>query len=189
MLWIVIVAVVFQMTFMTLASRLGCIETHSMGDLIRERGRKDLAIAVGLSVFFISAAFQSGNNIGIAAVFESLFAGDQAQENNQFLISLLVILFNACAIIFLFAFRNLYQMVERMMMVLVALMLVSFAINMLTLAPKPTAVVSGFVPSFDKLGIDVLGLVGTTFVISAAFYQDRLMCGLESASWQSLPSC
>ena len=175
MLWIVIVAVVFQMTFMTLASRLGCIETHSMGDLIRERGRKDLAIAVGLSVFFISAAFQSGNNIGIAAVFESLFAGDQAQENNQFLISLLVILFNACAIIFLFAFRNLYQMVERMMMVLVALMLVSFAINMLTLAPKPTAVVSGFVPSFDKLGIDVLGLVGTTFVISAAFYQAYLV--------------
>lgn len=175
MLWIVVFAVAFQFTFMTLASRLGSVESKSIGDMIRDRKKGWLAIAVGIAVFFISAAFQSGNNMGVAAVFEALLLSEDDPSQKRLLISCLVVLFNAGAIIFLFAFRNLYQVVERMMMFLVALMLLSFSVNLWTLAPQPAAMVKGFIPRLDLLDINTLGLVGTTFVITAAYYQAYLV--------------
>jgi Mn2+/Fe2+ NRAMP family transporter len=90
-------------------------------------------------------------------------------------VSVLVVLFNAVAISFLFAFRDLYKMLERLMMMFVGLMLVSFAINLLRLKPDPVALVKGFIPSAGTIDIALLGLVGTTFVISAAYYQAYLV--------------
>ena len=175
MLWIVLVAVIFQLTFMTLANRLGSVSSLSICDMMRNRGKKGLAIMVGLVIFFIAAAFQSGNNIGIAAVFEALYVTDEAPQELGFLIPAFIILFNAGALIFLFAFRDLYQLVEKMMMILVALMLLSFTVNLWTLAPNPTQMAKGFIPRFDLLDISTLGLIGTTFVIAAAFYQAYLV--------------
>lgn len=175
LLWIVVIAVIFQLTFMTLASRLGSIESHSIGDMIRNRGKKRLATLVGLVVFFISAAFQSGNNMGIAAAFEALLPDKGKSEGVNFFIPAFLIVFNAGAIIFLFAFRDLYQLVERMMMFLVAIMLLSFAVNLWTLAPDASEMAKGFIPKLDVLDISTLGLVGTTFVITAAFYQAYLV--------------
>jgi len=56
-------------------------------------------------------------------------------------------------------------------------MLVSFAINLIRLKPNMSAMITGFVPTFSASGemLTVLGLVGTTFVISAAFYQAYLV--------------
>ncbi|MEC8473557.1 MAG: Nramp family divalent metal transporter [Planctomycetota bacterium] len=176
MLWIVLVAVIFQLAFMTIASRLGSIQSSSICDMLREKGKSNWAIAVGICVFFIAAAFQSGNNMGIAAVFEELFPPENSETSGpNYLIPALVVIFNSCAIIFLFAFRNLYQLVERMMMFLVALMLLSFTINLVTLRPNLGEVARGFVPRMDLVDISVLGLIGTTFVITAAFYQAYLV--------------
>src|SRR5690606_34097828 len=55
-------------------------------------------------------------------------------------------------------------------------------INLLQLKPNPVALLSGFIPRFDKMdfsdtegNLQLLGLMGTTFVISAAFYQAYLV--------------
>ena len=174
MLWIVLVAVIFQLAFMTIASRLGSIQSSSICDMLREKGKSNWAIAVGICVFFIAAAFQSGNNMGIAAVFEELFPPEDSKMSGpNYLIPTLVVIFNSCAIIFLFAFRNLYQLVERMMMFLVALMLLSFTINLRH--GRIDDVARGFIPRFDLVDISVLGLIGTTFAITAAFYQAYLV--------------
>nr|WP_271978217.1 Nramp family divalent metal transporter [Rubripirellula sp.] len=175
MIWIVIAAVFFQMTFMTLAGRLGAVGSGSPGDLIRQKSGKPLAIIVGCCVFFISAAFQSGNNVGIAAVFENFIDPEVFGEDSTLIVAALIILFNGVAISFLFAFRNLYQVVERLMMVFVAIMLLCFAVNLWTLSPDPGEVIAGIVPRPDTLDINVLGLVGTTFVVTAAFFQTYLV--------------
>jgi len=173
MLWIVLLAVSLQITFMTLASRLGSIDSQSIGDMLRTEGKPLLALAVGICVFFISAAFQSGNNVGVASVFQTLLESEGL--NDSWLTPACVILFNAVAITFLFAFRDLYQLVERTMMFLVAMMLACFTINLIVLKPEPTKILEGFIPRLDLLDINTLGLVGTTFVVAAAFYQAYLV--------------
>ena len=168
MLWIVIVSVAFMLVFMTMGAKLGAVATESPGDLIRKKAGKWLAIALGFVVFFISAAFQSGNNIGVAAAFEAFgFAKTH--------VILLVIAFNTVAITFLFAFTNLYRVIERLMMGFVALMLISFAVNLITLKPDPVAIAKGFIPQAGSIDIALLGLIGTTFVITAAIYQAYLV--------------
>lgn len=170
MLWVVAVSVVFMMVYMTLGAKLGAVASDAPCDLIRRKAGNWLAILVGLGVFFISAAFQSGNNIGVAAAFEAF-------TESKALVTTLVVVFNALAISFLFVFRDMYKVLERVMMTFVALMLISFAINLMRLQPSPADMAAGFIPSLGKSGetLPVLGLIGTTFVITAAFYQAYLV--------------
>ncbi len=179
-LWIVIASVAFMLVYMTLGAKLGAVAKTSPGNLIRTKAGHWLAIMVGCCVFFISAAFQSGNNLGVAAAFDAF-------TESKTVVTYLVIAFNVMAITFLFAFRNLYRVLERLMMFLVALMLISFAINLIVLSPNLVDLLMGFIPfaqSTDSAttkteGLDglisLLGLIGTTFVITAAFYQSYLV--------------
>ena len=169
MLWIVVVSVVFMLVYMTMGAKLGAVAKNTPGDLIRAKVGRPLAVLLGCCVFFISAAFQSGNNIGVAAAFEAFI-------DSKLLVAALVVGFNAIALAFLFAFKNLYRVLERLMMAFVALMLVSFAINLITLRPNLSDMAAGFVPQLANImNLDVLALIGTTFVITAAFYQAYLV--------------
>lgn len=170
MLWVVVASVAFMMLFMTLGAKLGVVASSAPGDLIRQKAGKWLAVLVGIGVFFISAAFQSGNNIGVAAAFEAFI-------DSKVLVTFLIIGFNLLAISFLFVFRDMYKVLERLMTAFVALMLLSFAINLVRLKPDVGAMAKGFIPSLGESGemLPVLGLIGTTFVITAAFYQAYLV--------------
>lgn len=179
-LWVVIASVAFMLVYMTLGAKLGAVAKTSPGNLIRKKAGRWLGIMVGCCVFFISAAFQSGNNLGVAGAFDAFTDSDN-------LVTFLVILFNLAAITFLFAFQNLYRVLERLMMFLVALMLISFTVNLIVLQPNLGDLLMGFIPfaqstesattkteGLDGL-ISLLGLIGTTFVITAAFYQSYLV--------------
>ena len=170
MLWVVVVAALFMLLFTTLGGKLGVVSNASPGELIRKKAGKWLSVLVGLGVFFISAAFQSGNNIGVAAAFETFV-------DSKPLVTVLIVLFNCMAIAFLFVFKDLYRVLEKLMTLFVGLMLICFAINLVRLQPNPAAMSKGFIPSLGKSGeiLPVLGLVGTTFVITAAFYQAYLV--------------
>ena len=167
--WVVVGAVVFMMVYMTMGARLGVVTRQSSGTLLADRVGRWLAVLIGLSVFFISAAFQFGNNLGVHSAFAVYF-------DFQYF----VVAFNALSIAFLFGFRNLYRAIERLMMAFVGLMLISFALNLSfalwTAPPSPGELLSGFVPTREAISdLSVLGLVGTTFVISAAFFQTYLV--------------
>lgn len=180
MAWVVVLACVFMLIYMTLGARLGVTADESPGDLVTKRAGRWLAAVIGLGVFFISAAFQFGNNLGVASAFE-IFIGD----DKPVLLGTIVVLFNAMTISFLFLFKNLYKAVERLMMVFVALMLSAFCINLLFAQPDWSELFLGFIPEFLRgteskegeplLDLSVLGLIGTTFVITAAYYQAYLV--------------
>jgi manganese transport protein len=180
MAWVVVLACVFMLIYMTLGARLGVTAGESPADLVTRRAGRPLAAVIGLGVFFISAAFQFGNNLGVASAFE-IFIGD----DKPWLLGAIVVLFNAMTISFLFIFKNLYKAVERLMMVFVALMLSAFCINLLFAQPDWGELFLGFIPEFLRgveakegeplLDLSVLALVGTTFVITAAYYQAYLV--------------
>jgi NRAMP (natural resistance-associated macrophage protein)-like metal ion transporter len=170
MIWVVVISVAFMLVYMTLGAKLGAATKETPCELIRSKAGAWLSILVGIGVFFISAAFQSGNNIGVASAFEAFI-------ESKTVVAALVVLFNALAILFLFAFKDFYRMLERLMMAFVATMLICFAINLVMLGPDLTEMAMGLVPSLGKSGelLPVLGLVGTTFVITGAFYQAYLV--------------
>mgnify|MGYP001222997438 CR=1 FL=1 len=182
--WVVILSVLIMMVYTSLGAKLGAVASESPCTLVSKLAGRWLAIFIGLSVFFSTAAFQFGNNLGILLAFKEF-------ETNLegipfFKVDYVILLFNALSISFLFIFRDLYRVVERMMMVLVGTMLASFAINLCFAKPSIMELLKGFVPPVLALirqtpgeqpavDISVLGLVGTTFVISAALYQSYLV--------------
>ena len=164
--WIVVLSVIFMMAFMQMGARLGAVLKESPGTVIARRAGRWLAVVIGISIFFIASAFQFGNNLGVDSAFKSYVDFDY-----------IVIVFNGLAIAFLFVFKNLYKAIEKLMMCFVGLMLVSFALNLgfaLSNMPdvQPIIVRNADEPLFD---ISLLGLVGTTFVIAAAYYQAYLV--------------
>ncbi len=164
-IWVVILAVFFMMTYTTLATRLGVVTRQSAGDLVRRHAGRPLAVLIGVAVFFISAAYQFGNNLGVHSALSTYVQFDYW-----------IVLFNILAITFLFAFRDLYRIVEKLMGCFVGLMLVSFATNLWFARPNISELVVGISPlsGTTTLGLPLLGLFGTTFVITAAYYQSYL---------------
>lgn len=177
--WVVLIAVVFMLVYMTLGARLGVVTQRSAADLITERVGRWLAVLIGLGACFISSAYQFGNNLGVHSAFD-VFKGDlglpESWVQSFWLDAALVVGFNALSITFLFAFRNLYVFIERLMSFFVALMLLAFAIN-LYFAVSLVMRQDGSPDLLAGSGLDIstLGLVGTTFVITAAYYQSYLV--------------
>jgi len=175
--WIVILACLFMMVYTTMAAKLGVISGTSTCQLVADRAGRWLAVLIGASVFFISAAFQFGNNLGV----HSAFAAYIDFKAHPSLLLGPIIVFNALALLFLFSFRNLYKLIERLMAIFVGVMLVAFAVNLIFAKPNIIELLTGFIPlagsdkQLEKLDLKVMGLVGTTFVITAAYYQSYLV--------------
>jgi len=168
MLWLITIACIFMMVFMTLGAKLGVVLKKSIGQVITELAGKNLAVAIGVGVFVISTAYQSGNNLGVQSAFKALGASQGASIA-------LGVLFNVLSISFLYMFKDLYQALEKVMMCFVGLMLICFAVNLAIVQPNVGELMKGFVPQTGAFGdISVLALVGTTFVISAAYFQAYL---------------
>ncbi|MBD3673285.1 MAG: Nramp family divalent metal transporter [Planctomycetaceae bacterium] len=163
--WVILIAVIFMLTFMSMGARLGVTAEKSPGTLLAEKIGRWYAVLLGLCVFFISAAYQFGNNLGVH------FALVTFLDFNY-----LIVIFNAFTIAFLLFSKHLYQTLERLMMFFVGIMLIAFAINLLVAGPRFGEWSRGFIPSgLDDLDVSVLGLVGTTLVTTAAFYQCYLV--------------
>ena len=163
--WVVVASVIFMLAFTTMAARLGVMASESPGNMLAKSVGRWLAILIGVSIFFIASAFQFGNNLGVHTAFNAYVKFEY-----------IVVVFNAAAIAFLFCFKNLYRALEKLMMGFVGLMLLAFAANLFFAKPKIGEWGKGFVPSgMGEIDITVLGLVGTTFVIAAAYFQIYLV--------------
>ena len=181
LMWVVLVAVVFMMTFMQMGARLGSVSSQSPLEILTEKIGRPLAVLIGIGTFFISASFQFGNNLGVDAAVKELSRDLLSPDSRESILPFLdysIVAFNALAIAFLLAFKNLYRALERLMMCFVGLMLISFALNLsfaLANQVPPPAAELAEVAKTPLLDFSLLGLVGTTFVITAAFYQTYLV--------------
>lgn len=165
MTWVVLASVIFMMVYMTLGAKLGVVTGESAGDLVTRTAGRPLAVLIGVSVFFIATTFQFGNNLGVNSAVEAYYKWDWT-----------VPAFNAIAIAFLFLFQDLYKALERLMSVFVGLMLVAFAVNLVFAFANQTPVDPSLISEKSgKIDLSLLGLVGTTFSVPAAYYQSYLV--------------
>ena len=172
MSWVVLLAVMFMLVFTSLGAKLGVVTGESSGSLVARRAGRPLAVLIGLAVFFISAAFQSGNNLGVHYAFKDYLDAFKSHLDLDYTI----VVFNVVSITFLFAFQNLYRAIERLMMAFVGLMLLAFALNLAFAGPDLVEMARGLIPGTQAaVDIKMLGLVGTTFVITAAYFQTYLV--------------
>jgi len=198
LLWLLALTALLMGTFMTTAARIGVMGGASPCTLIAGRLGRPAAAVIGVNLCLICAAFQFSNNLAIAAAFDSLGAkrlfGDPAQmtvRTKALIDTGFLLAFNALVIGSIFALRQVYKVLERAMKIMVAIILVSFLINLLVIRPNLGSILAGLIPglpeglslALPKRGetgivdpmVLVASLLGTTFSVAAAFFQGNLV--------------
>jgi len=198
LLWLLLLTGVLMGTYMTTAARIGVVGGATPCTLIARRLGRPVAAIIGINLCLICTSFQFSNNLAVAAAFDTLgvarLFGDPAQmsERSRALINTGVLLaFNGLVIGGVFALRQVYRGLERVMKIMVAFILVSFLINLFVVKPELGVLFRGLIPSLPE-GVSlhlpsrsatgivdpmllVASLLGTTFSVAGAFYQGNLV--------------
>ncbi len=173
LLWIVVVAIIFMVTFTSMAARIGIATEQSLLTTIKLRWGRFAGIAAGIGIFLVTASFQAGNAIGIGISMSEMFHTSTVPW---------IIVFNLVGIGLLF-FRAFYKVLERIMILLVTVMLVAFLTTLILVKPQVTAVAAGFVPSVPPgSSALVIAFIASCFSIVGAFYQSYLLQERKRAS-------
>ncbi len=166
LLWVIVLAIVLMMAFTTMSIKIGLFGNQSFIERVRTELGKPLAIIVGLGVFLVTASFQAGNTVGVGVAFSEIFNSS---------LNLWVSLFSIGAILLLF-FRSFYKILEKLMITLVVLMLISFLLTIVMSVPDIGSVAKGLIPRIPK-GSEylIITLTASSFSIVGAFYQSYLV--------------
>ncbi|PSK91833.1 Mn2+/Fe2+ NRAMP family transporter [Murinocardiopsis flavida] len=166
LLWVLVVAAVFMLSYTGMAVRLGIGDSRSPLEVIRARLTPWLAVLVGVGCFLVTAAFQAGNSVGAGAATAILVGGN---------VQVTAALFTALGIAFVWL-PSFYRHLERVMVVLVVAMFVLFAATAVVSRPSLGGIASGLVPSVPSgSALLVVALMGTSFSVVGAFYQAYLV--------------
>jgi Mn2+/Fe2+ NRAMP family transporter len=173
LLWLILLSTFFMIVFTTMAARYGFYIKTTLIESIRNRYGKFTSAIIGGSIFIVSASFQAGNSIGAGLAAASIF---QTKPEPW------IIIFAFIAIITLF-FRSFYRILEKAMILLVLVMIISFLITVIISAPNLISIFKGFVPAVPE-GSEMLSIaiVATSCSIAGAFYQSYLV---QQKSWRN----
>ncbi len=166
LLWVIVVAVIFMIAYTRLSAAIGLHLDGSLIEEVRQQYGKWAALALGTGIFFISASFQAGNSIGAGISFSELLGGSTT-------IWILLVSLSAIALLF---FRSFYQILEKIMIVLVMIMLLAFLATVFLSRPSVLQILNGLVPRAPQ-GSELLAiaLMASSFSIVGAFYQSTLV--------------
>lgn len=174
LLWVVFIAAILMVVYINMSTRFGVLHNQSILGVIAEKYGKWFSISIGVSSFFAALSFQFGNNLGVGLGMEAI-TGINAK--------LWPLIFTPLAIILIFFTKDLYKALEKIMMFLVILMIITFIVNLVFIKPNLVAIASGFVPKQSSIRdfSQLAAIVGTTFVLNGALYQSYLV---QSKGWK-----
>ncbi|MBN1338449.1 MAG: Nramp family divalent metal transporter [Bacteroidales bacterium] len=166
-LWVIVLAAVSMLIYTSMSTRFGVINRNSILNSIAGSYGRWFSAVIGISAFLAASSFQFGNNLGVGIAMEGITGISER---------VWPLIFTPLAIVLLFWAKNLYKLLEKLMMVLVMIMILAFFLNLLLTRPDVVQVASGFVPhSVSLKNLDIIAaLVGTTFVLHGALYQSYL---------------
>ena len=166
-LWVIVIATVFMITYTSMGARFGVLNSKSILQSIADNYGRWFAIAIGISAFLSTSSFQFGNNLGIGIGMEGITGINER---------VWPIVFTSLGIIFIFWAKNLYKLLERVMMFMVMIMILTFFLNLILTKPEIAPLARGFVPSkFSANSLSVVAaLMATSFSLAAALYQSYL---------------
>ena len=156
-----------MMIYTSMSVRFGVTHEEKILQAISNKYGRWFSVVIGLSAFIAASSFQFGNNLGVGIGMQGITGIDER---------VWPLLFTPLGMLLLFRAKNLYRLLEKLMMVLVMIMIFAFLFNLILAAPDAGQVAKGFVPGMLKTGnLDVVAaMVGTTFVLHVAIYQSYL---------------
>ncbi len=183
LLWMLIMTGILMGTYMTTAARIGVVGGVTPCTLVAQRLGRPAAAVVAINLCLICTTFQFSNNLAVVAAAEALVPKVPS--------IIILVALNGLIITFLFTAKHIYQLLEKMMKVMVGVILLSFAINLILASPSLIAILKGLIPGIpDSISFGlphklegkiedplllIASLLGTTFSIAAAFYQGNLV--------------
>lgn len=161
LIWVIVVSTILMIFFTDMSVRLGMRSPASLIQSIKDELGKPVGVIAGIGVFFITLMFSVGNAVGSGLGLSMLFGGSP-------------ILWTIVCTVVVFAillFRNVYRVVERVLITIVAIMAVAFIVSAIIANAEWAQAAAGLMPTFPAgAEILVVALVGTNFSINAAFY-------------------
>jgi manganese transport protein len=183
LLWLLLLTGVLMGTYTTMAARVGVVGGATPCTLVARRLGRPVAAVIGINLCLICSAFQFSNNLAVVTAAEALVPRVPPV--------IVLIILNGLIIIFLFTAKQIYRRLEKVVKVMVAIILLSFVINLVLARPSLIAIIKGLVPGIPdtiSLGLPhkvegqiedplllIASLLGTTFSVAAALYQGNLV--------------
>ena len=167
LLWVIVLSAIGMIMYTTMAARFGVSHDKSFLQTVADTYGRWAAILIGVSSFLVAASFQFGNNLGIATSMQTLTGISEYVWPP---------LFNSLAILLIFFAKNLYEVLEKLMMFMVMIMITAFIVNLFFIKPDLGDAARGFIPAIPDNSLnEIAAIVATTFVLHAALYQSYLV--------------
>ncbi|MDN4524922.1 Nramp family divalent metal transporter [Fictibacillus fluitans] len=172
LIWVLAAAVIFMMIFTEMSTRIGLASTSSFFEIVRRKWGKPASLLISIGAFLVTASFQAGNSLGSGLAVASI----TGLSVNFWMIAVTLV-----GIAFLFS-KQFYNLLEKLMLGLVLLMLVSFAMTVILTRPSLKDIAAGFIPVLPDGSLPlIIGLTATSFSIVGACYQSYLV---QEKNWK-----
>lgn len=161
LIWVIAVSTILMIFFTDMSVRLGIATPVSLITSIKEHLGNPIGYIAGFGVFAITLMFSVGNAVGSGLGLSLIFGGSPV----------LWTILCTTAVGFILLFKNVYFIVEKILVAIVALMSIGFLTSAFVSRPDWVQSVEGLMPQIPAGSeILVVALVGTNFSINAAFY-------------------
>lgn len=161
LIWVIVVSTILMIFLADMAVRLGIKSPISLISSIKDHLGTWVGVLAGVGVFLITLSFSVGNAVGSGLGLSMLVGGSPIMWT----------VICSLAVASLLLLRNVYGVIERVLVAAVALMAIAFVASAFISKPDWAAAGDGLVPSFVDGGwLLLIALVGTNFSVNAAFY-------------------
>src|SRR5690606_10219271 len=161
LIWVIVISTILMIFLTDMAVRLGIKSPVSLISSIKEHLGGWVGVLAGIGVFLITLCFSVGNAVGAGLGLSMLFGGNPIMWT----------IICSAAVGALLLLRHVYRVVEKVLVVIVALMAIAFIASAFISNPDWAAAGAGLLPTFPAgAWLLVVALVGTNFSINAAFY-------------------
>lgn len=161
LLWVIAISTLISVAFTDMSVRIALRSNESLVNTAKRYLGRFVGFSAGFGVFLLTLIFSVGNAVAAGGSLSGLFGGPPP----------LWMLICTAAVIFVVFARNVYKVVERLLIALLAIMAVGFVLSALMTNPEWDEIGAGMVPSFPPGSeLLIIALAGTNFSINAAFY-------------------
>lgn len=161
LIWVIVLSTVFMLVYADMSVRLGIRTPVSMISSVKSVLGQRVGVAAGFGVFIITLCFSVGNAVGSGLGLSMVFGGSP--------VTWTVLCTGFVGLILLF--RNVYRTVEKILLVVVALLAATFVTSAVIAQPDWYRAMEGLVPTVPPgAQLVVIAMVGTNFSLNAAFF-------------------
>lgn len=161
LVWVIIVSTILMIFLTDMSVRLGIKSRVSLISSIKDHLGGWVGVVAGIGVFLITLCFSVGNAVGSGLGLSMLVGGNPLMWTV------------VCSVLVgtVLLLKHVYRAIEKVLVIAVAFMAVTFVISVFVSGPDWSAAATGLLPTVpDTSWLLIIALVGTNFSVNAAFY-------------------